>query len=108
MLAFKQETQMPPIEEYLEQADKLAQDVVNAWGPSAASGHAAEQSPEFKALFDKACLYRTAREIADGRRQLNILSEQDAANEKATRQAFAESYKAVYEKHVEKSNQASA
>ena len=99
---------MLPIEEYLEQADKLAQDVVNAWGPSAASGHATEQSPEFKALFDKACLYRTAREIADNHRKHSVLIEDDEAEEKATRQAFAESYKACYEKHVEKSNQASA
>jgi len=88
---------MPPLEEYLEQADKLAQDVVNAWASNKAAGKV--PSPEFDALFEKACSYRTAREIADNRREFNVLNEQDAANEKATRQAFAEPCKAFYEKH---------
>jgi hypothetical protein len=99
---------MLPIEQYLKRTDKLAQEVVNAWGPSGASGHAADQSLEFKVLFDKACLYRTARKIADNHRKHSVLIEHDEAEEKATRQAFAESYKAFYEKHMEKSNQASA
>jgi hypothetical protein len=95
-----------PLEEYLEQADKLAQGVVNLWAAHKQGGTVPD--PELDALFEKACLYRTAREIADSRRQLNVLSEQDAANEKATRQAFAESCKAFYEKPAVKSQGASA
>jgi hypothetical protein len=97
---------MPPIEEYLKLADKLAQEVVNAWAINEQSRNI--RDPEFDALFDKTCLYRTAREIADNHRKHRVLSEDDEAAEKATRQAFAEYHKAFYEKHVEKSNQARA
>ena len=106
MLAFDEEIRMPPIEEYLKQADKHAQEVVNAWGLSTTAGHAADLTPEFKALFEKACLYQTARKLADNHRKHSVLIEYDEAEEKAMRQAFAESYKAFHEKHVEKSNQA--
>jgi hypothetical protein len=93
---------MPPIEEYLEQADELAQEVVNAWAINKNAG--TDTIPEFDALFDKTCLYRTAREIADNHREFNLLSEQGAAEEKATWQAFAESYKAFHEKHAAKAS----
>jgi hypothetical protein len=106
MLAFSEEIRMRPIEEYLKQADKLAQDVVNAWAINKQGSRA--RDPEFDSLFDKTCLYRTAREIADNHRKHSVLSEHDEATEKATRQAFAEHYKAFYETHVGKSNQASA
>jgi hypothetical protein len=36
-----------------EDADKLAQDVVNVWGQFASVGHAADLSTDFNALFDK-------------------------------------------------------
>jgi hypothetical protein len=52
---------MPPLEQYLEQADKLAQDVVNAWGVNVQAGNGALLTPQFKALVDRACLYRNAR-----------------------------------------------
>jgi hypothetical protein len=91
---------MPPLEEYLEHADELAQEVMKVWGPIVQTGHAADLSAEFKALVHKTCLYRDVRGLADNHREHNVLSEQVAAEEKATRQAFAEAYKAFYEKHA--------
>lgn len=62
------------------------------------AGNAALLTDEFKAVFDKACRYRTAKEVADNHREFNRLSERDAGEEKATRQAFAEAYKIYSEK----------
>jgi hypothetical protein len=105
--AFDREIRMIlPLEEYLEQADKLAQGVVNLWAARKQGGTV--QDPELDALFEKACLYRTAREIADNHRKHSVLIEHDEAEEKAARQAFAESCKAYYEKPAAKSQGASA
>lgn len=90
---------MPPIEKYLERADELAQEVVNAWGVNMRAGNAAFLTDDFKALLDKACRYRDAKSDADNNRQFNMLSERDAAEEKATRQTFAEAYKSFWERH---------
>ncbi len=87
---------MPPIEEYLEHVDALAQDVVNAWGSNTQAGNAL--TGDFEALLDKACRYRTAKSVADNRREFDILSELDAAEERSTRQEFAEAYKVYWEK----------
>jgi hypothetical protein len=89
---------MPPLKEYLEEADKLAQEVVNVWGINVQSGNAAFLNPQFKALLEKTCLYRDAKRLADDCRKHNVLSDREAAEEKATRQVFAEAYKAFYEK----------
>jgi hypothetical protein len=58
------------------------------------SGNAALLNPQFKSLLDKACLYRDARRLADNHRKHNVVTEQQAAEEKATRQSFAKAYKA--------------
>jgi len=89
---------MPPLEEYLKNADRLAQEVVNGWGINVQMGNAL--SPEFKALVDKASLYRIARRLADNHRKFDVMSEQEAVEEMAQRHAFAEAYKAFYEKHA--------
>ena len=98
---------MPPLEEYLEAADDLAQHVVETWGINVQSGNAAFLTPsktflttKFKDLVNKACLYRNSRRLADNHREYNVLSEQDEAEEKATREAFALAYKAYYERHA--------
>jgi hypothetical protein len=91
---------MPHRVEYLKHADKLAQDVVNTWGQVAKPGSATALTSEFKSLVDKAVLYQNAKKLADNHREHNLLSQQDEAEEKATREAFAEAYKAVYEKHA--------
>ena len=89
---------MPPLEEYLKDADRLAQEVVNAWGINVQMGNA--MTPEFKALVDQACLYRTARRLADNHRKFDVMSEAEEAEELAVRRSFAEAYKAFYEKHA--------
>jgi hypothetical protein len=90
--------EMPPVEEYLKDADKLAQKVVNAWGINVQAGIV--PTPEFKALLDKACLYRTARRLADNHRKFDVMSKQREVEELSARHAFAEAYKAFYEKHT--------
>ncbi len=91
---------MPPLEEYLDHADDLAQHVVDAWGVNDQAGNAPLLTTRFKVLVDKACLYRNARRLADNHREYNVLSEEDEAEEKATREAFAIAYKAYYERHA--------
>jgi hypothetical protein len=56
-------------------------------------------TPEFNELFDKACTYRTISGVTGNHDEHNVLSEQLKAKEKATRQAFAEAYKAFGEKY---------
>ena len=90
--------EMLPLEEYLKHADKLAQEVVNAWGIDAQAGLV--PAPRFKALLDKACLYRTVRRLADNHRKFDVMSEAEEAEELAVRHSFAEAYKAFYEKHA--------
>ena len=91
---------MPPLEEYLEHADDLAQHVVDTWRANVPASNAPLLTTRFKVLVDKACLYKNARRLADNHRQYNVLSEQDEAEEKTTREAFAVAYKALYERHA--------
>lgn len=88
-----------PLEDYIEHADDLAQEVVNAWGINVSAGNAAYLTAPFKDLLETACQYQTAKRIADNHREFNFLTEKEAANEKATRNAFAEVYKAHWESH---------
>ena len=85
---------MPTIEEYLENADELAQRVINTWGPA----FPARLSPEFDYLLDKTCKYRTAKDIADNRREFDSLPKQDEDREITSRLDFAKAYKAFYER----------
>jgi len=91
---------MPPLAEYLERADDLAQQVVDTWETNAQVGKSAFLTTRFKALVDKACLYKNARRLADNHRKHNVLSEHDEAGEKLTRELFALAYKAYYERHA--------
>jgi hypothetical protein len=90
---------VPTTEQYLEHADYLAQEVVNAWGVNMQAGNAAFLTDEFNALLDKAWRYRDAKSNADNRRQSHTLSEQDVSTEEASRKEFAEAYKTFWEKH---------
>ena len=91
---------MPPIEEYLQNADRLAQDVVNAWGLNVTAGNAKLLTKEFREICDRAFSYRETKRLADNHREFGGMSEKLAADEGATRQAFAEAYKAFHEKHA--------
>jgi hypothetical protein len=88
---------MVPLEKYAEDADKLAQDVVNAWGVNMQAGNGDLLSPEFRLLLDKACRYRTARSTAENHRQFNVLNERTAAEEQEARLGFAETCKTFWE-----------
>jgi hypothetical protein len=91
---------VPPLEEYLEHADDLAQRAVETWEVNAQAGKASFLTTQFKVLVNKACLYKNARRLADNHRTHNVLSEEDEIEEKVTREAFALAYKAYYERHA--------
>jgi hypothetical protein len=95
-----------PIEKYMEQADELAQEVVNAWAMNVQAGHAKDLSDDFKALFELTCRYRTTRETADNRRQFNLLSAGEAANEESCRKEFVLAYKQFRERSEAKKERA--
>jgi hypothetical protein len=90
---------MTPLEKYVEDADSLAQDVVNAWGVNMQAGNGDLLTPDFKVLLDKACYYRTTKSIADNHRQFNVLNERTAAEEQEARLEFAETYMTFWERH---------
>jgi hypothetical protein len=97
-MVIRSQDEMPPLERYLKDADRLAQEVVNAWGINVQMSNV--MTPEFKALLDKACLYRTARRLADNHRKFDVMSEQEEAQEMSLRRSFAEAYRAFFEKHT--------
>jgi hypothetical protein len=74
---------MPPIEEYLANAPKLAQDIVNEWGMNMHAGNGSRLCEEFLALNEYAYRYITAKDVADNHRKLSGVTEEDAANEAA-------------------------
>jgi hypothetical protein len=86
------------IEQHIERADELAQEVVNAWAVNVQAGNSKDLTEDFKALFEITCRYRTARETADNRRQFNLLNEAEAAKENTCREEFARAYKKFEEK----------
>lgn len=93
------------LDNYMEHADELAQEVVNAWGGNVAAGNAKLLTEDFKNLFEITCRYRTARETADNLRQFNMLSEREATAEKETREAFARAYKDYENEYLSRTRQ---
>jgi len=85
-----------------EDIDKIAQDVVNAWGKNFHAGNAASLNEEFNALVEMACRYQDAKRRADNYRRFNALSEREAADESTTRRAFAEAHAKWSEECVRK------
>jgi hypothetical protein len=70
---------------------QLAQDVVDAWS-TAMQGGGAALSADFKALFEKACAYLTAKRIADNQRKHDRLTREEAEQEQRTRKDFLTAY----------------
>jgi hypothetical protein len=81
------------------EADALAQDVVDIWEQAIHGGTSDALSMDFKALFEKCCIYRDARRIADNRRKVNLLSVEQAADEERTRKDFLDSHRRFSMKH---------
>ena len=52
-----------PLQEYVEHADKLAQDVVNTWG-SVAEARDTKAFTELEGLFEKCFAYRATKDAA--------------------------------------------
>lgn len=80
------------LEDNPERMDELADEIITAWGRDVAEGKAAQMTPEYQALFAKCRRYRDAKQVADMHRGLGILSEIEAAEEKASRREFADAY----------------
>ncbi len=77
-------------------ADKLAQMVVDAGGLNVQAGNSKYLSSDFKALLEKAIVYREAKRVANNRRAHNMLTEQEALEERAARKEFFDAYHAFY------------
>jgi hypothetical protein len=90
---------MATLEACLENADELASRVVDGWARNTIAGNGADITPEYRALFEKANSYRTAKGVAEDHRRFNGLSEAEAAEERETRQAFAQAYKIFADRH---------
>ena len=86
-----------PLEDYVQHAPELAQDVINAWGSNTRAGNAGSLTPEFKALLEKTFAYWDAKKIAENHRENNVLTEQLAHEESVRREAFAMEYKRFHE-----------
>ena len=82
-----------PLEQYIQHADELAQQVVNVWGSYTSAGDGDKLRPEFMALFDKACRYRDARDTAKNHREFRALTKDEETRESQTRLEFAKAYK---------------
>ena len=81
------------LEEYIQHADELAQEVVHAWVVNTKAGNSEYLTPEFKGVFDKAFEYRQSKKIADNHRDFNLLTDEDATAERISRGIFAAAYK---------------
>jgi len=88
------------LEEYVQHADELAQEVVHAWVVNAKAGNYEYLTSEFKSVFDKAFEYRQSKRLADNQRQLDVLTEHDAAVEHTTREIFAAAYERWMERQM--------
>ncbi len=88
-----------PIEEYVEHADTLAQDMVNAWGINMQAGNGPVLSEEFKEVFEMTCEFRTAKRVADNWRRAGMPTEAVDAIVQVKRQVFAQAFKTFHEKH---------
>jgi hypothetical protein len=53
-------------------------------------------STDFKALFEKMQAYRTAKNVADNHREHHMLTDQEAAEERATKKVFLDAYREFY------------
>ena len=108
---------VPTIEELKDDADELAQAVLNAWGLNAITGHTADFTADFKALANIASAYRVTKQAADSALkakafaektssqqsvdyiQLDLLIEQAVADVNSARESLARASKEYLEKN---------
>jgi hypothetical protein len=77
--------------------DQLAQEVVIAWGTATQAGNGKYLSTDFKALFDKTCAYRIAKNVADNRREHGVVTAEDALRQGRAKKEFLDAYRLLYE-----------
>jgi hypothetical protein len=75
-------------------ADQAVQDVLDAWGALRTSPASRPLSTDL--LFEKMQAYRTAKGVADNHREHNVLTEREAADERATKKVFFVAYREFY------------
>jgi hypothetical protein len=88
---------------YLEYADELAHFVMHVWATKINAGEPKALAPDFIVLFDRMLVYKRAREIAQERRELNVLIESDEVNERVTCEQFCAAYEVFRQKHTSSS-----
>jgi hypothetical protein len=79
-----------------EDADALAQAVVNAWGENVKAGNGELLSTELKT-----CACRDAKRNTDNHREFNWLTAEDTFREQVTRREFWESYRRFQGSHAD-------
>jgi hypothetical protein len=75
-------------------ADQAVQDVLDAWGALRTSPASRPLSTDL--LFEKMQAYRTAKGVADNHREHRMLTDQEAAEERATKKVFLDAYREFY------------
>jgi hypothetical protein len=75
-------------------ADEAAQDVVNACATALQGGSLPADVNE---LFNKMQDYRTAKKVADNRREQLRLTKEEAEQERTTKREFLDAYRVFYE-----------
>lgn len=88
-----------PIEAYVEQSDRLCQDVINTWGSLTMAGHGAALNADFKEMFEVTCDFRMAVRRIDNLRGTGMPTTAFADEVEQKRLAFAQAFKTFYEKH---------
>jgi hypothetical protein len=82
-----------------EDAEAIAQDVVNVCGRFTSSGNGSFLSKDFMALFDKADAYRKAKSYADNHREHQMLTAKDEEEERVTCEQFLDLHREFVNKH---------
>jgi hypothetical protein len=57
-----------PIEEYVKQSDRLAQEMVNTYCAITMAGNGATLTPEFNEVFELTCEFRQAKRAVESKR----------------------------------------
>jgi hypothetical protein len=96
---------MEPIEQYVQEADLLSQEVIDTWGGLHRAGHGKDLTDDFRQVLELACQYREKQRTADNRREFISATNSEIANEAiaaetASRVAFARVYKAFRERNT--------
>jgi hypothetical protein len=88
-----------PIENYVEQSERLAQDVINTWCSFTKAAHDDALTADFKEVFELTYEFRQAVRMADNWRGADMPTPTLDAEVEQKRLVFAQAFKAFPEKH---------